>query len=47
MKEADQTVQAYKAMMAKTDSRALDSKIFANFVLTRDDGDILRDGYDC
>ena len=47
IKEADQTVQAYKAMMAKTDSKALASKIFADFVLTRDDGDILRDGYEC
>ncbi len=43
--QADATVQSYKAMLAITDSKALDSKIFRDFVLTRDDGDILRDGY--
>lgn len=47
LQEANATVQSYKAMMAKTDSKALASKIFADFVLTRDDGDILRDGYEC
>ena len=37
--EANETVQAYIAMMDKTDSEALRKKIFSEFVLTHNDGE--------